>query len=91
MRREALTIRVEVKDLPLLDSVGVQAAVIRLAVAWAGSKPLVSIVDGTMAGLIGIRFTGILLAPARNDSGRSPRLVPTGGQAACVSQYSRTS
>jgi MFS family permease len=32
------------------------------AIAWAGSKPLASLVDGTLADLIGVRPTGILLA-----------------------------
>ena len=32
------------------------------AIAWAGSKPLASLVDGTLASLIGVRPTGILLA-----------------------------
>jgi MFS family permease len=46
-----------------------QAAVIAAwAVAWAGSKPIASFADGTLAGLIGMRATGILLA--------LPALVP---------------
>jgi hypothetical protein len=32
------------------------------AIAWAGSKPIASLADGTLAGLIGVRPTGILLA-----------------------------
>jgi hypothetical protein len=32
------------------------------AIAWAGSKPLASITDGLLAGLIGVRPTGMLLA-----------------------------
>jgi hypothetical protein len=33
------------------------------AIAWAGSKPIASLVDGLMAGSrIGVRHTGILLA-----------------------------
>lgn len=32
------------------------------AIAWAGSKPLASLVDGSLADLIGVRPTGILLA-----------------------------
>jgi MFS family permease len=32
------------------------------AVAWAGSKPIASLTDGSLAGLIGVRATGILLA-----------------------------
>ncbi len=32
------------------------------AIAWAGSKPFASLADGTLAGLVGFRATGILLA-----------------------------
>ncbi len=32
------------------------------AVAWAGSKPIASLTDGSLPGLIGVRATGILLA-----------------------------
>jgi MFS family permease len=40
-----------------------QAAVMAAwAVAWAGSKPIASLADGSLAGLIGLRATGILLA-----------------------------
>jgi predicted MFS family arabinose efflux permease len=38
------------------------------AIAWAGSKPLASLVDGTLATTIGVRWTGILLA--------APTLIP---------------
>jgi predicted MFS family arabinose efflux permease len=38
------------------------------AIAWAGSKPLASLMDGLLAGRIGIRATGVLLA--------LPTLVP---------------
>jgi MFS family permease len=38
------------------------------AIAWAGSKPIAPLVDGSLAGVIGIRYTGILLA--------LPTLVP---------------
>jgi MFS family permease len=38
------------------------------AIAWAGSKPIASLVDGSLAGLIGVRPAGILLA--------LPALVP---------------
>lgn len=31
-------------------------------VAWAGSKPIASIVDGSLPALVGIRWTGVLLA-----------------------------
>jgi hypothetical protein len=40
-----------------------QASVMAVwAIAWAGSKPLASITDGLLAGLIGVRPTGMLLA-----------------------------
>ena len=40
-----------------------QAAVMAAwAVAWAGSKPIASLADGTLASLIGVRATGVLLA-----------------------------
>ena len=32
------------------------------AIAWAGSKPLASLSDGLLAGWIGVRWTGVLLA-----------------------------
>jgi predicted MFS family arabinose efflux permease len=32
------------------------------AIAWAGSKPLASLADGLLAGGIGVRWTGVLLA-----------------------------
>lgn len=32
------------------------------AVAWAGSKPIASLVDGTFAGIFGFRLTGLVLA-----------------------------
>ncbi len=32
------------------------------AIAWAGSKPLASLTDGLLAGLIGVRWTGVVLA-----------------------------
>jgi len=38
------------------------------AVAWAGSKPIASFADGTLASHIGLQGTGILLA--------LPALVP---------------
>jgi MFS family permease len=46
-----------------------QAAIMAAwAVAWAGSKPIASLTDGSLAGLIGVRATGILLA--------APALLP---------------
>jgi len=38
------------------------------AIAWAGSKPIASLIDGSLAGWIGIRHTGLVLA--------LPALVP---------------
>ena len=38
------------------------------AIAWAGSKPLASLMDGSLPSLIGIRATGVLLA--------APALIP---------------
>ena len=32
------------------------------AIAWAGSKPLASLTDGLLAGWIGVRWTGVVLA-----------------------------
>ena len=32
------------------------------AIAWAGSKPLASLTDGLLAGYVGVRWTGVLLA-----------------------------
>ena len=32
------------------------------AIAWAGSKPLASLADGLLAGGVGLRWTGIILA-----------------------------
>jgi len=32
------------------------------AIAWAGSKPIASLTDGLLAGWIGVRWTGVLLA-----------------------------
>ena len=40
-----------------------QASVMAVwAIAWAGSKPLASITDGLLAGWIGVRWTGMILA-----------------------------
>jgi MFS family permease len=45
------------------DDVNRQAAIMAAwAVAWAGSKPIASLTDGSLAGLIGVRTTGILLS-----------------------------
>ena len=38
------------------------------AIAWAGSKPVASLLDGLLAGHVGLQRTGILLA--------APALVP---------------
>ena len=46
-----------------------QAAIMAAwAIAWAGSKPIASLTDGSLAGIIGVRATGILLA--------APALLP---------------
>jgi MFS family permease len=51
------------------DDVKRQTAIMAAwAVAWAGSKPIASLTDGSLAGLIGVRATGILLA--------APALIP---------------
>ncbi len=51
------------------SGVGRQAAVMAAwAVAWAGSKPIASFADGILAGPLGVRGTGLLLA--------LPALVP---------------
>jgi MFS family permease len=51
------------------DDVKRQTAIMAAwAVAWAGSKPIASLADGSLAGLIGVRATGILLA--------APALLP---------------
>ena len=45
------------------DDVKRQTAIMAAwAVAWAGSKPIASLTDGSLAGVIGVRATGILLA-----------------------------
>ncbi len=45
------------------DDVKRQAAIMAAwAIAWAGSKPIASLADGSLAGIIGVRATGILLA-----------------------------
>jgi MFS family permease len=38
------------------------------AIAWAGSKPFASLVDGTLGSLIGLQWTGLILA--------TPALIP---------------
>jgi MFS family permease len=38
------------------------------AIAWAGSKPFASLADGLLAGWVGLRWTGVILA--------IPALVP---------------
>jgi hypothetical protein len=38
------------------------------AIAWAGSKPFASLVDGTLGSLIGPQWTGLILA--------TPALIP---------------
>jgi MFS family permease len=38
------------------------------AIAWAGSKPFAALIDGTLGGLIGLQWTGLILA--------APALIP---------------
>jgi predicted MFS family arabinose efflux permease len=58
-----------------------QAAVMAAwAVAWAGSKPIASLADGTLAGVIGIRPTGILLALPAMAPALVLILCPAAGQ-----------
>ena len=38
------------------------------AIAWAGSKPFASLIDGTLGSLIGLQWTGLILA--------APALIP---------------
>jgi MFS family permease len=38
------------------------------AIAWAGSKPIASLIDGTLGSLIGLQWTGLILA--------APALIP---------------
>jgi len=38
------------------------------AIAWAGSKPFASLIDGSLAGVVGVRWDGLILA--------TPALIP---------------
>jgi hypothetical protein len=38
------------------------------AIAWAGSKPFASLIDGTLGSWIGLQWTGLILA--------APALIP---------------
>jgi hypothetical protein len=40
----------------------VAAVMAAWAIAWAGSKPFASLTDGLLAGLVGVRLTGLILA-----------------------------
>jgi hypothetical protein len=63
-----------------------QAAVMAAwAVAWAGSKPIASLVDGSLADWIGVRATGALRCPpwclscSQSWNGREGRLDSSPG------------
>ncbi len=58
------------------------------AVAWAGSKPIASLTDGSLAGLIGIRATGILLAAPALLPALVLILLPRINNLACAARWS---
>jgi hypothetical protein len=58
------------------------------AVAWAGSKPIASLTDGSLAGLIGIRATGILLATPALLPALVLILLPWIDNLACAARWS---
>jgi MFS family permease len=58
------------------------------AVAWAGSKPIASLTDGSLAGLIGIRATGILLAAPALLPALVLILLPWTNNLACAARWS---
>ena len=71
------------------DDVKRQASVMAAwAVAWAGSKPIASLTDGSMAGLIGVRTTGILLAAPALLPALVLILLPRIGNLSCAARWS---
>lgn len=58
------------------------------AVAWAGSKPIASFADGGLAGLIGVRATGILLAVPALLPALILILLPWIGNLTCAARWS---
>lgn len=58
------------------------------AVAWAGSKPIASLTDGSLAGLIGVRPTGILLAAPALLPALILILLPRINNLACAARWS---
>jgi MFS family permease len=58
------------------------------AVAWAGSKPIASLTDGGLAGLIGVRATGILLAAPALLPALILILLPWIDNLACAARWS---
>jgi MFS family permease len=58
------------------------------AVAWAGSKPIASLADGGLAGLIGVRATGILLAVPALLPALILILLPWIDNLACAARWS---
>jgi MFS family permease len=71
------------------DDVTRQAAIMAAwAVAWAGSKPIASLADGSLAGLIGVRTTGILLAAPALLPALVLILLPRIDNLACATRWS---
>lgn len=71
------------------DDVRRQTAVMAAwAVAWAGSKPLASLADGSLAGLIGVRATGILLAAPALFPALVLILLPVMDNLSCAARWS---
>jgi MFS family permease len=71
------------------DDVKRQAAIMAAwAVAWAGSKPIASLADGGLAGVIGVRATGILLAAPALLPALVLILLPWIGNLSCVARWS---
>ena len=58
------------------------------AVAWAGSKPIASLIDGGLADLIGVRATGILLAAPALLPALILILLPQIDNLACAARWS---
>ena len=58
------------------------------AVAWAGSKPIASLIDGGLACLIGVRMTGILLAAPALLPALILILLPQIDNLACAARWS---
>ena len=71
------------------DDVKRQTAIMAAwAVAWAGSKPIASLTDGSLAGVIGVRATGILLAAPALLPALVLVLLPQIDNLACAARWS---